>query len=226
MKIEHLQIRTRQLERQLEFYREVLQQEVTRTTAESFTVKMGYTTLECVADRSATPYHIAFRIGAHLERSALKWLKDRVAILPDGDQEVVDFQSWNAKSIYFHDADQNVLELISRGHLHPTEAAEFDGTLMGIAEIGLATTEVEAIFRRLNKTLGLEKFTGNYHTFCATGDDQGLLIIINYTRKDWFPIDQPAHPSAFKLRISTATGQTSAIIYDGEELEVKQIKQS
>ena len=98
--------------------------------------------------------------------------------------------------------------------------------LVGIAEIGLATTGVELIFRKLNKTLGLEKFTGNYHTFCATGDDRGLFIIIDYTRKDWFPIAQRARPSAFKLRISTATGQTSAIIYDGEDVEVKQIKQS
>src|SRR5690554_586378 len=112
MEIEHLQIRTPQLERQLEFYREVLQQEVTRTCADRFTVKMGYSTLEFIADESATPYHIAFHIGAHLEGSALKWLKGRVPILPDGDQEVVDFKNWNAKSIYFHDADQNVLELI------------------------------------------------------------------------------------------------------------------
>lgn len=224
MYIEHLQIRTNRLERQLHFYRELLQQEVTRSTTDSFTVQVGGSTLEIIADESATPYHIAFHIGAHLETSALRWLQERVPILADGDQQVVDFKSWNAKSIYFHDADQNVLEFISRGHLHQTSKTEFDGTLRGIAEIGLATTRVEQMYQKLNRNLGLEKFTGDYHTFCATGDDHGLFIIIDYSKKDWFPIDQPAHPSAFKLRLSTASRQASDIVYNGEDLEIKPLK--
>ena len=224
MTIEHLQIRTSQLAKQLQFYREVLQQEVTQATADRFEVKMGYSTLEFIADPSATPYHIAFHIGGNLETSALQWLQSRVAILRDGKHEIVDFRSWNAKSIYFHDADQNVLEFISRGHLHQTGSTEFDGSLMGIAEIGLATTQVEKIYEELNETVGLEKFTGDYHTFCATGDDQGLLIIIDHTRKDWFPIDQKAYPSAFKTRLSTAAAQVFDLIYNGEDLEIKRGK--
>ena len=203
MKIEFLKLFTSNIKAQERFYREVLGLEVSRISENIIRIKTGFSTLEFEASTTATPYHVAFHIPSLSEGKALKWLKSRVEILCDDDREIIDFPAWNAKSMYFYDADRNILEFISREHLFQRESGEFSSeSLMGISEIGLATLKVEECFNFLNTSFGLTKFTGDYEHFCATGDDEGLFIIINKAQKDWIPTGDKAFASPFEIKIS------------------------
>src|SRR5699024_193687 len=112
-----------------------------------------------------------------------------VEILPLGDSEIVDFSSWNAKSIYFYDADHNIIEFIARRHLHQRETTGFsENDIIGIAEIGLVVHDVKSVFEKLNSQTGLKQYSGDLEKFCPIGDDSGLLITIdNRKKKTWFP---------------------------------------
>lgn len=204
MRIEHLELKTTSLEKQRYFYGEILGLQTKELSATSFEVKFEFSVLRFTQSDHSTCYHIAFHIGSYQEHKALYWLKKRVSILQDQGKEIVDFSSWNAKSLYFYDPDQNVLEFISRDYLYPAREEEFTArSVLGISEIGLATDNVLESFIFLNKEFNLVKFTGDYDTFCATGDDHGLFIIADTNKKTWFPSGDKVFPADFIIQIST-----------------------
>lgn len=220
MKIEHLIIFSRNLEKQKRFYKSILDFPVREISGEAFLVEIGYSTLEFRQNDSATPYHIAFHIPSIQEELALLWLKDRVQILKNENEEIVDFPAWSAKSIYFYDEDRNIIELISRKSFHPASSTVFSSqSIFGISEIGLAVQNVEAAYNALREGFSLEKYTGDFETFCATGDDEGLFIIIDKDKMDWFPVDDKAYASEFEVKISTDNRQ-GRIAYKNERLRV------
>ena len=220
MKIERLKIGSSKPEEQLEFYRDVLGLEVLQQKADSFKVRAGYSLLEFHLQENATPYHIAFHIPAYREEQALQWLKTRTAIITDGEQELVDFPHWNARSVYFYDADHNILEFISRRHCFPSESEGFSSQdILGISEIGLATSNVKETFDFLHNNFHLNKFTGDTEVFCATGDDQGLFIVVNKEKKSWFPSNDPALAADFEIKFTTEGGP-SEIAYKNQRLEL------
>ena len=220
MRIEQLQVYSSNLQEQKNFYGNILQVPLKNVSETSFQVQLGFSVLEFQQKESATPYHIAFHIPALQEELALQWLKKRVSILKDGGEEIVDFPAWKAKSIYFYDADKNIVEFISRKHFFSPESEKFLGeSIVGISEIGLATTDVKSAFDFLNQHFDLEKFTGDYEHFCATGDDEGLFIVINKEQKDWFPSNDKAFASEFNIGFSTASGKAE-LAYKNERLQL------
>lgn len=212
MKINFLKLFTGRLEEQLHFYQKVLQFPVRKMQGTSFRVVIGYTVLEFHQLESATPYHFAIHIPAFQEEKALEWLEERVAILKDGTDKIIDFPGWKARSVYFYDPDKNIVELISRREYFPAVSEIFsEESMVGISEIGLATENVEEKFQFLNTNFGLEKFTGDYERFCATGDDEGLFIIINKNIKDWIPTGDKAFASPFEIRFTIEQASFGAV---------------
>lgn len=200
MKIERLEIQTENLVEQLKFYKETLGLETFNRKDNSFELKIGFSILKIIEDKQATPYHIAFHIPPFQEGLALEWIKQRGEVQRNGMEEIIDFSAWKARSLYFYDADRNILEFISRKDLYPVNEKKFtEKSILGVAEIGLATTNIEEKFKTLNKTCELEKFDGNFDNFCAIGDDEGLIITIDKNKKDWFPTNDEAFVSDFDL---------------------------
>ena len=220
MRIDYLKIFSRNLEGQEAFYRDVLQLPVIATGKDKFQVKVGFSLLEIEARKNATPYHIAFHIPPHRERMALEWLKTKTEILENDGEEIVDFPAWNAKSLYFYDADKNILEFISRRKLFPEYKGAFSSEeIIGISEIGLATNEVKEKFGFLNEHFELEKYSGDYERFCAVGDDEGLFIIIDKNQKDWIPTGDKAFASPFEIKIAVKKAIFGAV-FDNDRLEL------
>ena len=206
MKIEYLKIYTSRLKQQESFFREILELPVKWSSPHGFRVQAGYSVLEILEDVSATPYHIAFHIPPDQVENALSWVELRMTVLKDAGKKIVEFPSWKARSLYFRDSDGNVLEFISRENLFPvTEGAFSFEKILGLAEIGVGTTNVGQQFNFLNLHFGLEKFTGDYKQFCATGDDEGLFIIIDTGHKDWFPAGDKAYSSEFMTAFSVGS---------------------
>lgn len=203
MKIKKLQLYSSNLKEQLHFYRDTLSLQVKQNSEENFEVQIGYSLLEFQFKQDAKPYHIAFHIPDHQEEEALEWVKERMPVLKNNSEEIIDFSAWNAKSLYFYDADKNILEFISRGDLNKPQSALFsEKSILGVAEIGIATTQVREKFNFLNSQFGLEKYDGDFEKFCAIGDDLGLFITIDRTKKDWFPTDDKAHAAEFRVYFS------------------------
>ncbi|CAM4167728.1 VOC family protein [Gillisia limnaea] len=220
MKIVSLEISTTRLLKQLRFYRDTLGLEINNEDEDSFEVSLGYSVLKFQQNEDATPYHIAFHIPDKQENQALKWLKARVEILRNNQEDIIDFSGWNAKSVYFYDKDFNILEFISRRDFNKPESPDFsEKNFLGIAEVGLATAFIEEKYQFLHEKCNLEVFDGNFENFCAIGDDQGLLITINKNLKDWFPTGDAAYGSDFRIKFEHK-GKNCELIFNHDRLKM------
>ncbi|MEM1215150.1 MAG: VOC family protein [Bacteroidota bacterium] len=203
MEIVALNIYTRHLAKQVEFYTQTLALELVRRSASRATFKVGRSLLTLVENDEFQPYHFAINIPCNQEQEALAWLKARVTILKDGSSEIQDFNFWNAKAIYFYDADKNIVEFIARKNLDNASGAHFDANaLLEISEIGMPVDDIATTFHALKKWTTIERFDGSFERFCAIGDERGLFICINKNRKDWYPTGDKAHSSEFEIKLS------------------------
>ena len=221
MKINRLEILTGNLKAQLQFYRDLLGLETRGENENFFEIIVGYSVLKFTSSTNFTPYHIAIHIPDKQEEKALVWLKNRVEVLKNGDEEIVDFSAWDARSVYFYDADGNIMEFISRRSFFKPGSDKFsEKSLLGIAEIGLPTANIPEKFDLLNKHFLLEKFDGDFNVFCAIGDDLGLLITIDKNKKDWFPTHEKASSSDFKIQFNHQNTEHS-FDFKNDTLEIK-----
>ncbi len=202
MQIIRLEIGCKNIIKQQEFYSDVLGLEIIISTETSFELHLGYSQLYFKEKEDFTPYHIAFHVPDKSEKAALNWLKKRVSVLPYEAHEIIDFPAWKAKSIYFYDEDYNIMEFISRRECKGSSSFNFsEKSILGISEIGLATTDIEKQYHILNTQCELAVYDGNFDKFCAIGDDNGLFITINSEKKTWFPTGDIAYNSEFNIQI-------------------------
>ena len=222
MKIHKLQIYSDNIKEQLRFYRDQLNLSIIDYSEDHFEVETGYSTIKFQQKENATAYHIAFHIPDNQHNEALEWVKERVPVLEGNGQEIVDFMAWNAKSLYFYDEDKNIIEFISRESFSKPESALFsEKTILGISEVGLVTENIQEKFDFLNSNFQLEKYDGDFEHFCAIGDDEGLLITINQKLKDWFPTDDKAYKSEFKIEF-THQGKKNSLVFENDKLKAQQ----
>lgn len=201
MKINKLILLTSRLEEQIEFYKNILGLKVIEQTADHCSFKVGSSVLSFYFRENATPYHFAFNIPCNQINEALTWLKSKVEILRDDENnEIQDFSDWNAKAIYFYDKDNNIVELIARKNLKNDSNVLFrPESMICISEIGMPVNNMERTFHHLNIIKKLPVYSGNLDVFCAAGDENGLFIIINKEKKKWFPTDDIPQSSYFRM---------------------------
>ena len=219
MQIKELKIYSSKIKDQADFYSKVLGLKITNFTEEKVSLEFGKSILNIEYKPETTPYHFAVNIPANKDLEALEWLKSKVEILKDGKNEIQDFDFWNAKAIYFYDLDENIVELIARKNLNNLSNQKFDSNqFLEISEIGVPTLDIEKEFNQLKSLTGIEIFDGGFERFCAIGDENGLFICINKKVKDWFPTNDKAFSSEFKIRL-IEKGIEYQIDYKNEELK-------
>jgi len=203
MQFKKLTLLTANLAAQHHFYNQILGCPIHSEAATSFTLQIGQTTLQFKSSPIAKPYHFAINIPAFQENEAFAWLQKRVTILPFQEKEIVDFKNWNAKAIYFYDADKNIVELIARRNLKQIGTLPFSAnSFLEISEIGMPIVDIATTFKKLQHHLGVSIFDGNFDKFCAVGGEQGLFILINKNKKDWFPLNDKAFCADFELQVN------------------------
>ncbi len=200
MKIRELKIYTQNLTNQINFYSKTIGFELIEVSENEAVFSIGNSRLKLVKSEKSFPYHFAINIPSNKINQALRWLKDRVNILKDDNNEIQDFYFWNAKAIYFYDFDKNIIELIARKNLK-NESEDIFGvnSFLNISEIGMPVNDIEQAFKKLNQISGIEQFDGGFERFCAIGDENGLFICINKNQKDWFPTGDKAYSSEFEI---------------------------
>ena len=203
MEIKELILFTNNIDKQKNFYSKIIElEEIKSFSHDEISFKIGNSVLKFIKRDQITPYHFAINICSNQEQEALLWLKERVSILKDEENEIINFESWNAKAIYFYDEDKNIIEFIARKNLESTSHEAFSPiSLLEISEVGLPTVSIEEIYRKLNKYMGLSIYSGSFDEFCAIGDENGLIICVDQVKKNWFPSNDKAFPSEFNSEI-------------------------
>lgn len=191
------------------FYRDVLSLNVTSSGSTAH-AHAGATRLELRAEDGVSgAHHLAFTIPTGKFAAAKAWLRDRAALLLDGDggDEFETSPSWNAHSVYFEGPENAVLELIERRDLDNTTAGTFSAAdLLSISEVGIAVPDVPATARNLQRSAGIAPYgDAPGKNFAAVGDVHGLLILVSPGRT-WFPTTH-RRAAAVATRVNAANGR-------------------
>ncbi len=226
MRFEEVTLHTNRL-RELEvFYGGVLGFEILSSSGGGLTLRTGRSLLHFRASETPAYYHFAFNIPSFDERRALEWLRERVEILPDEQgRPVVDFVNWNAKALYFFDPAENVVEFIARRNLNlPSGPAFGSESIQSISELGLpvespegAHRQIEHFLQEQDSALALSRFWGDYDEFGASGDEEGLFILVDRRRKLWYPTTKPARPFPLSAKCRMAN-RSFFLQFDGARL--------
>ncbi|MEM6348202.1 MAG: VOC family protein [Bacteroidota bacterium] len=219
MHIKALTLYTSQIEKQCRFYGEVLGLQVRQVSDGSYRFRLGETFVRLQAAPNAQPYHFAINIPHNQSKAALAWLKERVEVLTFEGHEIQDFSNWQADAIYFYDEDQNIVELIARRTLANASEDTFGPhSMLEVSEIGMPTLNIEAKYHLILAQLGLPIYDGSFERFCAIGDEHGLFICIDKSKKKWFPTNDEAWSANFEALIDNGAHTFSVSFQDDKLL--------
>jgi hypothetical protein len=211
MNITYLELSTKDIHAQKEYYSNVLWLPV-KASAVELRVQVGETELVFVQSDAGFDgaYHFAFNIPENQFRTAKDWIARRVPLLKDleGEDEFSS-ESWNSHSVYFKDAAGNVLEFIARHNLKNAVDRLFTSEqILNVSEIGLPSENVIGFANGLCAQLGLSVFKQEPNEkFTPVGDDNGLFIL---PKKDriWIPNSGvPAKLLPIKVRVDVNGNQ-------------------
>jgi len=201
MRINEITLFTNNIQKQKHFYNSVLEFEQLIDTSNRVSFKTGESVLSFQYKKAFQPSHVAFNIPSNKEEEALHWLQKRVGILPFENELISNFESWNAKAIYFYDEDKNILEFIARKNLNIESSLTFTPqSILSISEMAIATINVENIFNKINQIRSIQIYDGDFSRFCAVGNEEGLFIIIDKNKKKWYPTMDAAFTSDFIIK--------------------------
>lgn len=134
--------------------------------------------------------HLAFNVPADRFEASTAWLLARTPLQRNakGEAHFTFGGRWESESIYFDGPDGLILELIGRRRLPASgRVGAFHGSeLTCVSEVGLPTADVAALSARAEAAFGLGYLSPPVPHFAALGDDEGLLIVVDATRR-WFP---------------------------------------
>ena len=201
MKIRKVTLQTGKLDELRGFYLNKLYFNCETEDDRSFTVRAGSSLLKFEEGNKDAFYHFAFNISENMIEKSLEWIKDKAGPMVYEGENIIDFSSWDAHSIYFYDPAGNIIEFIARHRLNNSSEGEFSvNNITSISEIGMPVKDVKGFFDEVSEATGIPLFSGDNKTFTAAGDDEGLLIIVPEGR-NWFPNCPPAeiYPIALEL---------------------------
>ena len=180
MVIKELILYTQNLAAQIEFYSNVLELELLHASKTGSSFKVGNSILSFKIRENADPYHFAFNIYSNMEQEAFSWLKERVKILSFNNKEIINFESWNAKALYFYDSDMNIVEFIARKNVKMKSNQPFSSkSILNISEIGIASSTMKKIYDEILEMKPIELYSGDLNRFCALGNEEGMFILAN-----------------------------------------------
>lgn len=205
MIIKEVHLYTSNLKATKYFYDEIMSFNISGQTNDSFGFKAGDSQVIFHEIENEKPvYHFAFHIPNNKLQEALDWVSERTPVLPfSAETKIADFKNWNARSFYFHDNNQNILELITHydrkiesGNPLSTKSIEM------LIEIGIPSRDVLATCEELSVKYGIDYFTKGPVTndFAVMGDEKGMLII-SKEGGTWLPVNQKVQKFKMKIQV-------------------------
>ena len=201
MKISELVIFTTKIQDQLLFYKEYLKLELVDKSANQITFKTGLYYLSFKKSEDSVQAHFAFTIpNKSIEDARAYLLKRNVELIESGTDFITDFPNWKAKSLYFYDADRNIVEFIERGDIPITQEKFHPNSIVSISEIAIPTNNIKSVHKKLDRLKPIEVYYGDFDRFCALGNPHGLFIVFDHRIKNWYPTDEKAYPADFIIK--------------------------
>lgn len=196
MKIKALELLSSDLPATAHFYEHILEIPMDSIKEERLGFSIGTTRIDFIKSDIGKPtYHFAIDIANNKLEEAYEFIRKKQPILPVSPQSnIADFSMWNAKSFYFLDVNGNILELISRFDLANKASQAFNPScLQYVSEIGMVTKSVLKTAGEIMEHYPLQFYSKQppLPNFCALGDENGLLILVNQ-KKCWYPTDRAA----------------------------------
>lgn len=164
MRVTEATLYTNRLDEMKRFYVEKLGLSVVDEDSTRFQIELGEDSLifqEAITEQERQ-YHFAINIPANRFKEAKEWIMSRVPLLTaDGEDEIY-FEGIDASSLYFYDADENVIELIARHSINPESNIESfsSNDFLGIGEMSL-TVEDPSLVAQALETIGVRRRDGN-----------------------------------------------------------------
>lgn len=188
MRIQQLTLYTRRLSEQKTFYQSILGLPLLAETSTSFSIQAGTTRLHFQETAQDVLYHLAFTIPRNLFSEAKSWLKEHLTLLNDEGKDEFFFEFINARSLYFLDAEDNILEFIVHYNLtEETEGSFHPTNILRLSEIGLPIEDVLAQVAVLQEKLAIEPYGGPASPgFAFMGDIYGQFVVVKAGRP-WLP---------------------------------------
>ncbi|WP_214795072.1 MULTISPECIES: glyoxalase [unclassified Exiguobacterium] len=141
MRITETMLYTNRLGEMKRFYTNQLGLSVIEEDSTSFRINLGEDALvfQEATTNQERQYHFAINIPANRFKEAKKWIKSRVSLLREDGEDEIYFEGIDASSLYFYDADENVVELIARHSINVESDADVFSTddFLGIGEMSL-----------------------------------------------------------------------------------------
>jgi hypothetical protein len=187
------------------FYNELLGVSIIEESDKHLSFAFGSSALHFHVTTVDDPYyHLAFLIPNNKLQEAFDWVQARTNILPSSAEEVIaDFTTWNAKSFYFYDNQQNILEFITHYDLQITAETPFAASsVTGVCEIGIPVVDVAHACKEFNTLFKIPYFIKGPRSqdFAVMGDANGLFIISQIGRC-WWPTQRKAEKHWIKVLI-------------------------
>uniref|UniRef100_A0A914CY93 VOC domain-containing protein n=1 Tax=Acrobeloides nanus TaxID=290746 RepID=A0A914CY93_9BILA len=218
MRLKVIRLLCESIPKQKHFYTDKLGLKLVNHNETSFAVQAGETLLEFERRPNFVKqgyYHFAFNIvPALLEASVVHFLGPRnIPVLKNENETFTDHSDWNAKSVYFYDAEENILEFIARYNLdEPTHDATFDvNHIKCISEIGITVSNTEDFAQKIKEQTDVQIWRDYGERFKAIGDEHGLLLDTKVGRP-WLPTKD--HSNGILPTEVTIGGQGRNFIYE------------
>ncbi len=161
------------------FYGNILELDMTESTLEQFTIRIGESHLTFKQTDKPAFYHFAINIPGNQFSMMKYWITDRITLNREEGRDEVYFPSFDADSMYFEDPAGNIVELIGR------RKRDLFGDLtkesfLNISEIGIATPHVVEVGDEL-QDLGIPLRNGtevepDELNFLGRGDNFIVLV--------------------------------------------------
>lgn len=208
MDIKSLQLLSRNIDQQKEFYSDLLGFSL-KYDKNGFSIQAGATKVSFELDLDGDNfYHFAFLVADNHFEDCLAYVKNKgISILPDKFtlEEITYWDNNSGRSFYFFDADQNIVEFITRPSLNYISDQPWSiNEIIKINEIG---TPVNAPLETSTCLLNNFPFSIPQHnidrfndTFCWYGSFEGTLLIVKKGR-EWYPTAKSAISSNLKIQI-------------------------
>ena len=204
MQIRQLTLATRDLTAQLDFWGKTLSLPVHDQAGVAVNVRLQASTIrfEQALPTCDPRYHFAINIPRGSSLDAAAWIVERHELIafhgdPDEDEGATIVRTdRGAATLYFLDGGGNVVELIANDHLDNGSEAKFaPDSLLEIAEIGVATADVDATRAAIEDVFTTGVLWGGREgsLLTAIGDDHGVVIVAP-TGRGWIPVGLPARP--------------------------------
>lgn len=205
MEIQEIELLTDNIEETAFFYGETLGLQIINKGQDAISFQSGKSILTFIKSNNLEPkYHFAFNIPHNKLDEAIVWAKSKFNLIDNETSGIVaNFESWNAKAIYFYDNNQNILEFIARFDLeNATEEPFAISSIQSISEIGLVTDKPLQLAEQLIVDNNLCFFTKGTKSenFATLGNDYGLFVIVE-TNRNWFPTQQKAEKFFTRIKI-------------------------